>query len=421
MENKISPKITRLLILFSFAMFVQTTAALSVIGGLGSIALEWHISPAATALLVTAFGATFALSAPILQMLVGHWVRRTQILTGLSIMAVGAAAFALAPNYPVLFTARLFMGLGAALLSPVLLALGSSLVKPQQQGGALALVSMGISIATVIGVPASSWLAAHAGPRALFGILAAILAGTAVLIAATARDRSRGERVSVSQALHLLRTPSTLSGLFVVFFITAGIFATYTMITPIMQDVYGISAHLISAALLVYGLSGLTGNLFVRRASAVWSAETLLRGAMLVLIALFAALLVLPVSRALLWAALIAWPFVTDMVWPSQQRRMIELEPHFRGIALALSSSFLFSGMAFGSALGGMAYTWHGFSAVLASSIVLISLGLGALTYSIHSKKALGQNRSEHVTDKKIVNLETRLPEPDLVMVGRAR
>ncbi len=157
MENQFDSKTSRILILFSLALFVQATSALSIVGILGPVSAEWHISATASALLVTAFGATFALSAPILQMLVGHWVRRTQILTGLSIMAVGALGFALATGYPLLFAARVVMGLGAALLSPVVFALAPSLVKPKQQGGALAVVSIGISLATVLGVPASAW------------------------------------------------------------------------------------------------------------------------------------------------------------------------------------------------------------------------------------------------------------------------
>jgi predicted MFS family arabinose efflux permease len=386
MESKIDRKTSRSLILFSFALFVQATAALSIIGVLGSISAEWRISSTASALLVTAFGATFALSAPILQMLVGHWVRRTQILTGISTMAVGAVAFALAPNYPVLFSARILMGLGAALLSPVMFALGTSMVKPQQQGGALAVVSMGISIATVIGVPSSAWLAAHVGPRMLFAIIALLLVATGTLIALFIPDRSKGERVSTRQALKLLKRPSTLGGLFVVFFIAAGIFTTYTMITPIMRDLYGADNHTISMALLVFGVSGLAGNFFVRRASSRWSAESLLKGSMLILMSIFAALLVLPISLAVLLTALVAWPFVSDIIWPSQQRRMVELESGFRGIALALSSSFMFSGMAFGSALGGLTYTAHGFAAVLLLSILLVSLGLGALVYSMRTR-----------------------------------
>lgn len=386
LSGRIDKKTYRSLVLFSFALFVQATAALSIIGVLGAVASEWHISSTASALLVTAFGATFAVSAPILQMLVGHWARRTQILTGISIMAFGAVAFALAPDYPVLFAARILMGLGAALLSPVMFALGTSLVKPHQQGGALAIVSMGISIATVIGVPSSAWLAGHVGPRMLFAIIALLLIATGTLIALFIPDRSKGERVSPRQALRLLGRPATLSGLAVVFFVTSGIFATYTMITPIMKDVYGAGAHVVSMALLLFGMSGLVGNLFVRRAASARSAETLLKGSMLTLILIFAALLVLPVSTAVLLAALVAWPFVSDIFWPSQQRRMVELEPGFRGIALALSSSFMFSGMAFGSALGGASYAAFGFASVLGISILLISIGLGALVYSARAK-----------------------------------
>ncbi|MDB5104824.1 MAG: transporter [Fibrobacteres bacterium] len=386
-KGRFDGKTSRSLILFGFAMFVQTTSALSIVGILGPVAAEWRITPTAAALLVTAFGATFALSAPLLQMLVGHWIRRTQILTGLLVMALGAVVFALAPGYGLLFSARLVMGLGAALLSPVLLALGSSLVEPQRQGGALAIVSMGISIATVVGVPASAWLGEHLGPRLLYAGLAAVLVATAVLIARLVPDRSRGERVGPRQALRLLGRPSTLSGLSVIFFITAGIFATYTMITPILRDTYGAGTRTVSLALLLYGVSGLVGNLFVRSASARRSSETLLKGSMLVLIAIFSALLVLPISMAFLLAALVAWPFVSDIVWPSQQRRMVELEPAFRGIALALSSSFLFSGMAFGSALGGIAYAAQGYVADLILSIGLFALGLGALAYSVSARR----------------------------------
>ena len=388
-ETPIAPKTSRLLFLFSFAMFLQLSTALAVVGSLGAIGATWHITPAASALLVTAFGLTVAVSAPVFQMVIGHWVRRSQILIGLSLMALGAAAFALAPNYATLVVARIVMGLGGGLISPVLLALGSTLVKPHQQGAALATISMGISVATVVGVPAASWIAVHSGPRILFWGLAALLALTAAWIAFSVGDRSRGERVSVAQALPLLGTPSTLTGLLVIFFITSGIFATYTLITPVLRDVYGLSARGTSLALLVFGLSGLTGNLFVRRASSIWSAEALLRSAMIALIAVFAGLLSLPPAVWVVMAAMIAWPFFSDMAWPSQQRRMVELQPAFRGLALALSSSFLTAGMAFGSAVGGAAYTWRGYPAALVVSIALMALGLAALTVSIRARAAV--------------------------------
>src|SRR5260221_8875800 len=87
-------------------------------------------------------------------------------------MAFGTISFVVAPNSPSLFATRIVAGLGAALLSPVLSALGSTMVPPSQQGRALAIVVMGVSIATVVGVPASAWIAGHIGPRWLFVLIA---------------------------------------------------------------------------------------------------------------------------------------------------------------------------------------------------------------------------------------------------------
>jgi predicted MFS family arabinose efflux permease len=386
LSDKMDKATTRSLFVLSLAFFIQATTALSVVGGFTAISAEWKLSTTEIALLVTAFGVTFAVGAPIFQILVGRWVRRTQILTGLGIMALGAVTFALAPSYALLFIGRVVMGLGAALISPVLSALGSSLVKPHQAGAALAVVLMGYSIASVIGVPMSSWVSLHFGARWLYGILALGILITAALIAYLVRDRSPGEKVSTKQLVELLKRPATLSALFVIFFITAGIFATYTMISPIMKDVYGSGDQMISTAFFVFGVSGFVGNVFVRSASIRWSAEVLLKASMLFLMGIYACLLVLPISLTLLIAALIVWPFVADIIWPSQQRRIIELEPSFRGLGLALSASFMFSGIAVGSAMGGVLYTHGGYGFVLALSIILISIGLVTLSYSVRAR-----------------------------------
>ncbi len=385
--NKIDRQTFRALVLLSIAYFVQATTALCVVGGFASISSEWRLTTTESAMLVSAFGATFAVTAPLLQMLVGHWIRRTQILAGLSVMAFGAVGFALAPSSPVLFAARIVMGLGAALISPILAALGSSMVKPAQQGAALATILMGLGISAVIGVPSSAWIALHVGPRWMFASIAGLTLITAMSIVVFIRDRSPGERVSPKQVVALVQRPATIGALLTAFFITAGIFSTYTMISPIMHDRYDAGPHLISIAFLVYGVSGLVGNLFVRRISAAFSAEILLRSAVVTLIVIFTGLLILPLSLTVLLAALVAWPFVLDVFWPSQQRRIVELEPALRGLALAVTASFLFTGIAAGSALGGAFYPKFGLSSVLMTSIVLLLIGLGTLSFSVRAMK----------------------------------
>ena len=58
----------------------------------------------------------------------------------------------------------------------------------------------------------------------------------------------------------------------------------------------------------------------------------------------------------------------------------------FRGIALALNSTFLFSGMAAGSFFGGVSYSLFGYSSLLIFSILLTCIGLVALRYSKRAK-----------------------------------
>ena len=375
-------KTYRTLLLFGFAVFVQATTYLSIVGVLPALEAEWHLAPERAVLLVSAFGATFALSAPVLQMAVGHWARRTQVLIGFFLLSAGCLAFAAAPGFAVLVAARVGMGLGVGLLSPVVLAMASRMAGPQLQGPALALVSMGVSIAFVLGVPLSSWLGSLMGPRWLYVLLAVLAAGTASAIAITVRDVAAGERIHLRETVALLGRKETLSGLAVIFFLAGGVFATFAMITPILRNTYGLAPRAISAALFLYGFSGLAGNTVVRKASAVFRSETLLAGAAGILIVLFAAWLLLPASLPVLLAVMAAWPFVGDMIWPSQQRRMVELEARLRGLALALSSSFMFIGMAFGAALGGRAYGAGGRIAVLSVTLALISMGLASLAYS---------------------------------------
>lgn len=368
--------------LLSLAYFVQGTAALSVIAALPAIGAAWGIDHARGARLMTAFGLTFALAAPAWQMVIGHWQRRRQILLGLALLALGAAGFALAPNYGALLGSRVAMGLGAALISPVLGALGSSIVAPAQQGRALAIVITGLSVSAVAGIPLCAWIADAFGPRAMFGIVALAAVACLLLVALRIGDDSAGRRVRPAELAALLATPSTLSGLAVVALIAAAVYAMQTMLVPVLQEQYGAGGATVSSALLLFGLAGLAGNLLVRRLAARHSAERLLAGAMLALGAMYCVVLAVPHAVAPMALALVAWPVACDIIWPSLQRRTVELEPAQRAVALALNASFLFTGIGAGAALGGAAYERAGYRPVLLVSTALVLAALGVLAWS---------------------------------------
>ncbi|TWE02829.1 DHA1 family inner membrane transport protein [Pseudomonas sp. AG1028] len=368
--------------LLSLAYFVQAVGALSVVGSLEAISAAWALSSAQSALLITVFGITFALAAPLLQMTLGYLRRRAQVLLGLSIFSAAALLFAAAPDYQTLLASRVLMGLGAGFIGPVLGALGSNLVTREQQGSAIAIVLLGLSIAGLAGMPISAWIAHEFGARSLFFGIGASGLLIAALIFIWVPDRVAGQRAAPADVLALLTSATSLSAFLVVFFVTTGVFTTYAFLAPIIGNDFHGSAGNITLALTVLGVAGVLGNLLVTRLALRVSAERLLVIGIGLLALDLLGLAVMPRQLGGLLLALVIWALATDIVWPSQQRRIVELMPEQRGIALALTASFMFAGIGTGSAVAGWLYPVVGYTGLLLASLLFLLLAFVSLRVS---------------------------------------
>ncbi|TRO35663.1 MFS transporter [Pseudomonas sp. ALS1131] len=368
--------------LLSLAYFVQAVGALSVVGSLEAISAAWALSSAQSALLITVFGITFALAAPLLQMTLGHLRRRAQVLLGLSIFSAAALLFAAAPDYQTLLASRVLMGLGAGFIGPVLGALGSNLVTREKQGSAIAIVLLGLSVAGLAGMPISAWIAHEFGARSLFFGIGASGLLIAAMIFIWVPDRVAGQRAAPADVLALLTGATSLSAFLVVFFVTTGVFTTYAFLAPIIGNDFHGSAGDITLALTVLGVAGVLGNLLVTRLALRVSAERLLLIGIGLLALDLLGLAVMPRQLGGLLLALVIWALATDIVWPSQQRRIVELMPEQRGIALALTASFMFAGIGSGSAVAAWLYPVVGYKGLLLASLLFLLLAFVSLRVS---------------------------------------
>ncbi len=367
----------------SIAYFVQATGALSVAGSLPAISTAWQLTDAQSARLLSIFGLTFALAAPLVQVLFGHLRRRQLVLTGIGLFGLGAFAFALSPTYSALVTSRLIMGIGAGFIGPVLIALGSELVHEQQRGRAIGMVLLGVSMASLAGIPLAAWVASLWGAKALFALVGVVSLLSGLNILLTVPDESAGTRIRLSEMVSVLSEGKYLTAFLVVFFITSGVYSFYSFIAPLIRDTYAGGTYAISAALAVLGVAGVLGNLWVTRASTRFASEKLLLTGMTLLIVDTALIALLPKALGVLLIALVFWAFATDLLWPSQQRRIVELSSvRHRGIALALTSAFMFGGIGFGSAVASWIYPIAGFYGLVGISVVFIVLALVSLQLS---------------------------------------
>ncbi|GAB7260480.1 hypothetical protein DaDZ19_21470 [Dickeya ananatis] len=154
----------------------------------------------------------------------------------------------------------------------------------------------------------------------------------------------------------------------------------YAFISPMIRDRWQGDASAVSIALTVIGVAGILGNLFVSRAARLYSAERLLIIGMAMLVADMLVIMLLPATLALLYILLVVWAFSTDLLWPTQQRRIVEISSaQTRGISLALTSAFMFCGIGFGSAMASWLYPLYGFYGVMISAVLFLLLALTSL------------------------------------------
>ncbi|MEJ8322712.1 MFS transporter [Kosakonia sacchari] len=383
MNNRLSLAQRRALWALSLAYFIQATGALSVAGSLTAISHEWGLSDGQSARLLAIFGLTFAISAPLAQVFLGHVMRKYQVLAGMLVFGLGAFIFAIAPDYTTLVISRVVMGLGASLIGPVLVALGAELVTQHERGSAIATILLGVSMASMVGIPLAAWIANGWGARPLFALVALVSVLTALAVWFSVPNIVKGVDIRLRQVGQVLMDGKSLAAFLVVFFITSGVYDMYAFISPMIRDRWQGDTASVSVALTVIGVAGILGNLFVGRAARRYSAERLLVTGITMLVLDMLLLMILPGKLALLYLLLVLWAFSTDLLWPTQQRRIVEIaSASTRGISLALTSAFMFCGIGFGSAVASWLYPLFGFYGVMLSAVLFLLLALISLWIS---------------------------------------
>ncbi|MDN2485464.1 MFS transporter [Kosakonia sacchari] len=383
MNNRLSLAQRRALWALSLAYFIQATGALSVAGSLTAISHEWGLSDGQSARLLAIFGLTFAISAPLAQVFLGQMMRKYQVLAGMLVFGLGAFIFAIAPDYTALVISRVVMGLGASLIGPVLVALGAELVTQHERGSAIATILLGVSMASMVGIPLAAWIADSWGARPLFALVALVSVLTALAVWFSVPNVVKGVDIRLRQVGQVLMDGKSLAAFLVVFFITSGVYDMYAFISPMIRDRWQGDTASVSIALTVIGVAGILGNLFVGRAARRYSAERLLIAGITMLVLDMLLLMILPGKLALLYLLLVLWAFSTDLLWPTQQRRIVEIASETtRGISLALTSAFMFCGIGFGSAVASWLYPLFGFYGVMLSAVLFLLLALSSLWIS---------------------------------------
>ena len=245
-----------------FASFMLGMSEFVVVGILPDIASGLKVSEVTVGNLVAIFAFVYAPCTPLGSALSARFPRFLTYLTLMGVFLVGNILCAFAPNYPVLLIARLLIASVSGTLVAISMTFAPDVTTDKYRTKFIAWVFSGFSIASVVGVPAGTWVANTFGWRVTFALVSVL---TAVLMASMAVSLPRNShpaKIGFLRQFRLFFDRRIQLGVADVVFGAAASYVFYTYLSPIMRDEIGVPERYISVGLVVYGCACLWSNLY---------------------------------------------------------------------------------------------------------------------------------------------------------------
>lgn len=344
-----------------FASFMLGMSEFVVVGILPDIASGLKVSEVTVGNLVAIFAFVYAPCTPLGSALSARFPRFLTYLTLMGVFLVGNILCAFAPNYPVLLIARLLIASVSGTLVAISMTFAPDVTTDKYRTKFIAWVFSGFSIASVVGVPAGTWVANTFGWRVTFALVSVL---TAVLMASMAVSLPRNShpaKIGFLRQFRLFFDRRIQLGVADVVFGAAASYVFYTYLSPIMRDEIGVPERYISVGLVVYGCACLWSNLYGGKlADRGRGVEPLthirpIYCVQAVCLCLLAFASLVPAGGALLLVALGMFMYLQNA--SSQVLYMdvaYQSHPGSVNLAASLNSMSFNIGIAIGSAVGGM-------------------------------------------------------------------
>lgn len=370
------------------ATFAIGTEAFVIAGLLPVISADMQISVAAAGQLVTVYALAYAVGSPILAVAFNNLDRRDVLTLALGCFIAGNLLAVVTTSFPLLLASRMVMALGAGLCTPTAIGVAVAIASPERRGRAVALVTSGITVATVVGVPLGSLIGNKFGWRATFALVAVL---GAVALAGLLFGLPRGlprTTATLGQRLAVARHSAVLYALATTVLWAIGGFTVFTYLSVPLHNL-GLDASEISLALLVFGSAAAIGNMLggtlADRFGPVPTAALGLAGMATALILQSVTLKFSSPEHAryILLLLIFCWGISGWAFYPAQVASIMRIEPQAAVIALSLNASAMYLGFAIGGAAGGLVLSvmgpndlgWIGGCSVAAALALLLFRG----------------------------------------------
>jgi len=231
-----------------------------MMGLLPDIAKDLSITIPQAGHLISAYALGVVIGAPLLVVIAGSYPPKKILMVLMLMFTVFNALSAFAPDYDMMFAARLLAGLPHGAFFGVGSVVASRIADKGKEAQSVSLMFAGLTIANVLGVPLGTYIGHNYSWRYTFVIIVLVGIITMISIKAWMPALPATKNRNLAQELTFFKQPESWIIILMIAIGTGGLFSWYSYIAPLLTEVSGFQPSAITYILVVAGLGMLVGN-----------------------------------------------------------------------------------------------------------------------------------------------------------------
>ncbi len=336
------------------------TGEFAIMGLLPNLAGDLRISTPDAGHVISAYALGVVVGAPLVAILGARLGRRPLLLGLMLLFALGNFGSAVAPNYASLIVLRFISGLPHGAYFGIAALVAASMVEVGYRARAVGRVMLGLTIATLVGLPVATWLGQGMGWRPTFAGVGVIGVLALVMIARFVPPIVILAGASPLKELSALKKPQVWLTLGIAAIGCGGMFSVFTYVVPLLTEVAGVPIGWVPLVLALFGVGMTLGNIV----GAAMADRALMRtiGGMLafnVLVLAMIPIMAQSVAGASLSVLCVGF---TVAIGTALQTRLMDVAADGQTLAATLNHAAFNMANALGAFFGGMAisagYGW---------------------------------------------------------------
>lgn len=370
------------LAIFALALggFCIGTTEFVAMGLIQEIAADLNISVPAAGHFISAYALGVTIGAPVIAIL-GARIPRKILLIGLMLFyGIANGLTALAHSTETVMLSRFIAGLPHGAYFGVGALVAAELAGPSRRASAVAQMMLGLTLATVVGVPLATWLGQQFGWRTGFEFSALIAFLTVAVVILYIPKIQVQATASIKTELAGLKNVQMWLTLGVGAIGFGGMFSVYSYVSPILTEYTGANIEVVPVALAIWGAGMVISGLV-----AGWLADRYLNKTIVgILVSSALAFVLASFMLSDLYTAFLALFLIGLTVMGlggTLQTRLMDVAGEAQAVAASLNHSAFNLANALGAFLGGwvlshgmgwLAPVWVGFVLSLGGLIILL-------------------------------------------------